>query len=70
MIVCSCNVLTDHQIRNAVLGSRQRLLNALQTYVCLGCSMRCGCCTLTVKRIGREASKACAEQNRSDNGRA
>ena len=68
MIVCSCNVLTDHQIRNAVLGSSQPLLNAHQIYVCLGCSMRRGRCALTVKRIAGEASKVCAGQNIAENG--
>jgi bacterioferritin-associated ferredoxin len=68
MIVCSCNVLTDHQIRAAVLGSPQPLLNAQQIYVCLGCSTRCGRCAPTVKRIAGEASKACARQNLADDG--
>jgi bacterioferritin-associated ferredoxin len=69
MIVCLCNVVTDHQVRNTVLGSRQPLLNAHQFDVCLGCSMRCGRCALTVKRIAREASKACTGPKLADNGR-
>jgi bacterioferritin-associated ferredoxin len=69
MIVCSCNVLTDRHIRNAVAGSPQPLLSAHQIYACLGCSVRCGRCALTVKRIAGEV-KACAGQNLADNGRA
>jgi bacterioferritin-associated ferredoxin len=65
MIVCSCNVLTDHQIRTAVLGSPQPLLQ--QIYVCLGCSKRCGRCAPTVKRIAGEACRACVGQNLADN---
>jgi bacterioferritin-associated ferredoxin len=68
MIVCSCNVLTDHQIQTAALGSPQLLLNAQQIYVCLGCSMRCGRCAPTVKRIAGEAGRACAGQIFADNG--
>jgi bacterioferritin-associated ferredoxin len=67
MIVCSCNVLTDHQIRNAVLGSPRPLLNPHQIYVCLGYSVRCGRCALSVKRIVGEVSMACAGQNLADN---
>jgi bacterioferritin-associated ferredoxin len=62
MIVCSCNVLTDHEIRNVVRTSREQPLSAPQVYDCLGCSIRCGRCARAVKRIITEASIACAEQ--------
>src|SRR5262249_29084081 len=62
MIVCSCNVLSDHSIRNVVTASRERPLSAQQVYDCLGCRIRCGSCARAVKRIISEASTACAEQ--------
>jgi bacterioferritin-associated ferredoxin len=61
MIVCSCNVLTDHDIRIVVTASREQPLSALQVYSCLGCSIRCGRCARAIKRIITEASIACAE---------
>jgi bacterioferritin-associated ferredoxin len=62
MIVCSCNVLSDHEIRNEVTTSREQPLSAPQVYDCLGCSIRCGRCARAVKRIITEASIACAER--------
>ena len=62
MIVCSCNVLSDHDVRNAVkcsLGTLPR--NAKQIYGCLGCSAECGRCARTIKTIIDEALGACAK---------
>ena len=61
MIVCSCNVLTDHDIRIVVTASREQPLSALQVYGCLGCGIRCGRCARAIKRIITEASIAFAE---------
>jgi bacterioferritin-associated ferredoxin len=58
MIVCSCNVLSDHEIRNVVTASREQPLSAQQVYDCLGCSVQCGRCARGVKRIITEASTA------------
>jgi bacterioferritin-associated ferredoxin len=58
MIVCSCNELTDHEIRNVVMAAHQRPLNARQVYDCLGCSMQCGCCARAIKQIIAEVSTA------------
>ena len=62
MIVCSCNVLSDHEIRNVVRTSREQPPSAQRVYDCLGCSIRCGRCARAVKRIITEASIACAER--------
>jgi bacterioferritin-associated ferredoxin len=62
MIVCSCNVLSDHEIRNVVTASQEQPLSAPQVYDCLGCSIRCGRCARAVKRIITEASISCAER--------
>ena len=56
MIVCSCNVLSDHEKRNLVAASRAQPLSAQQVYDCLGCGIRCGRCARAVKRIITEAS--------------
>lgn len=50
MIVCSCNVLTDRDVRNAVLTSEEPLTPG-EVYGCLGCSRQCGRCARTIKKI-------------------
>jgi Bacterioferritin-associated ferredoxin len=61
MIVCSCNVLSDDDVRNAVSVSESRPRNAKQIYGCLGCSAECGRCARTIKAIIDEALGACAK---------
>jgi bacterioferritin-associated ferredoxin len=54
MIVCSCNVLTDHDVRSAlarIVGPR----TAGQVYGSLGCRAQCGCCARTIRQIMDEA---------------
>jgi bacterioferritin-associated ferredoxin len=53
MIVCSCNVLSDHEVRSAVNTATPR--TAGQVYGCLGCSAQCGRCVRTIRRIMDEA---------------
>src|SRR5262245_32372461 len=50
MIVCSCNVISDHQIRSAIAKSDQRPRMSL-IYGRLGSSVQCGRCAHTIKRI-------------------
>ena len=59
MIVCSCNVLTDRDVRDAVAKDLPR--TAAQVYGCLGCSAECGRCARTIKKIMDEALGACAK---------
>jgi len=54
MIVCSCNVLTDHDVRTA-LGAPRTPRTTGQVYGCLGCSAQCGRCARTIRRIMDEA---------------
>ena len=61
MIVCSCNVLSDDDVRNAVCASHDLRRNAKQIYGCLGCSAECGRCARTIKTIIDEALGACAK---------
>jgi bacterioferritin-associated ferredoxin len=65
MIICSCNVLSDHEIRNVVTAEREQPLSAEQVYGCLGCTIRCGRCARAIKRIMSEViSGSKAEANR------
>ena len=60
MIVCSCNVLSDDDIRAAVAESDDAVRHAKQVYGCLGCSAECGRCARTIKTIIDEALGTCA----------
>jgi bacterioferritin-associated ferredoxin len=62
MIVCSCNVLSDHDVRAAVSAAADTLPRTPgQVYRCLGCSAECGRCARTIKKILDEALGACAK---------
>jgi bacterioferritin-associated ferredoxin len=50
MIVCSCNVFSDHQLRSAVAKATQRPRMS-QIYGYLGGSPQCGQCAHTIKRM-------------------
>jgi len=60
MIVCSCNVLSDDDIRAAVAEAHDAMRHAKQVYGCLGCSAECGRCARTIKSIIDEALGPCA----------
>jgi bacterioferritin-associated ferredoxin len=53
MIVCSCNVLSADQVRDAVATATPRTPG--QVYGCLGCSPQCGRCARTIRQIMDEA---------------
>jgi len=59
MIVCSCHVLSDHDVRDAVSSADILPRNAKQLYGCLGCSAECGRCARTIKGIIDEALGGC-----------
>jgi bacterioferritin-associated ferredoxin len=65
MIVCSCNVLSDHDVRSAVTATDALPRTASQVYGCLGCSAECGRCARTIRKIIDEALGACAKACRS-----
>ena len=58
MIVCSCNVLSDKDVRSAVQAEAPR--STSQVYGCLGCSAQCGRCARTIRKIMDEALDASA----------
>lgn len=61
MIVCSCNVLTDHDVRTAVTAGKDLPRTASQVYGCLGCSAQCGRCARTIRQIMNDALGPCAK---------
>jgi bacterioferritin-associated ferredoxin len=60
MIVCSCNFISDQDVRAAVAESSDAVRYAKQVYGCLGCSAECGRCARTIKAIIDEALGPCA----------
>jgi bacterioferritin-associated ferredoxin len=54
MIVCSCNVLSDQDVRSAC-QAEERPRSTGQVYGCLGCSAQCGRCARTIRKIMDEA---------------
>jgi bacterioferritin-associated ferredoxin len=57
MIICSCNVLSDQQVRDVVAHAAPA--SPVQVHGCLGCSPRCGRCIRTIKSIMDEDTAAC-----------
>jgi len=51
MIICSCNVISDHDIRSVVVSADIELCSAAQVYDCLGCIVQCGLCSRAIRQI-------------------
>jgi bacterioferritin-associated ferredoxin len=49
VIVCSCNVISDHQVRSVTAENAVRATS--EVYRCLGCSASCGRCVRTIRNI-------------------
>jgi len=50
MIVCSCNVLSDDEVRTVARAATRRTTSSV--YACLGCRARCsGRCAHTIRAI-------------------
>lgn len=54
MIICSCNVLSDQDVRSVVVAPDAPRTPA-QVHRCLGCSPECGRCTPTIRQIVADA---------------
>ena len=63
MIVCSCNVFSDRDVRSAIDTAKARPATANQVYGCLGCSPQCGRCARTIRRIMDESLAACCNDS-------
>jgi bacterioferritin-associated ferredoxin len=57
MIVCSCNVLSDQDVRSALSGD-EAARTCGEVYGCLGCDAQCGRCARTIRHIMNEALAA------------
>jgi bacterioferritin-associated ferredoxin len=57
MIICSCNVFSDHEVRTAVVVGAPPLTTG-QLFRYLGCRARCGCCAGSIKAIMHEHAVA------------
>jgi len=55
MIVCSCHVFDDEQLRSTIAKAPQRMRMS-QIYASLGLSAQCGRCAHTIKRIKEQMS--------------
>ena len=64
MIVCSCNVLSDGEIRSAVTSAAPRA-RISQVYASLGCVAKCGRCACTIKKILKEIGSFATADSRS-----
>lgn len=63
MIICSCNVLSDHDVRTVLTGGDAAPRKTRQIYGCLGCNAKCGRCARTIRRIMDETLvAACGER--------
>ena len=55
MIVCHCNVFTDHEVRACLKPGPDCPRTPAQVYQCLGCSPQCGRCARTIRAVMDEA---------------
>ncbi len=62
MIVCSCNVLTDHDVRSAVNGTDEVPRTTHQVYGCLGCRVECGRRVATIRKIMESCDRDCGSR--------
>jgi bacterioferritin-associated ferredoxin len=56
VIVCSCNVLSDAQLRSAIASETSRL-RVSRVYAALGCTAQCGRCAHTIKALLEETDR-------------
>jgi bacterioferritin-associated ferredoxin len=54
MIVCSCNVFSETEVRRALANAARPRVG--QVYACLGYARQCGRCARTIKQIMDEAA--------------
>lgn len=65
MIVCSCNVISDHDIRDALVSAEIELCSTAQVYDCLGCLVQCGLCSRSVRKILEDRPAGCSQYPQS-----
>ena len=57
MIVCSCNILSDEDVRTIAKDPSYVPPRVAEIYSRLGCSAECGRCACTIKTIIDEATE-------------
>jgi bacterioferritin-associated ferredoxin len=57
MIICSCNVFSEHQVCSALAKATQQMRMS-QVYACFGRSAQCGRCAHTIKEIMGSKSRS------------
>jgi bacterioferritin-associated ferredoxin len=60
MIVCSCNVFSDAEVRDC-LNRIDAPRSAREVYGCLGCAPKCGVCMDTIRKIMEIEQRRAAE---------
>ena len=65
MIVCSCNVLTDGEIKSCLDGSASAPRTAAEVYATLGCAPRCGRCATTIRSILNDHAVHCCGEDKA-----
>jgi bacterioferritin-associated ferredoxin len=55
MIVCSCNILSDGDVKACLRPGPGCPRTPAQVYRCLGCSPNCGRCVRTIRSIMEKA---------------
>ncbi len=66
MIVCSCNVLTEEDIRCCLTPGPNCPRRALDVYVSLGCAPQCGQCAQAIKNMIKSALTSADEASGFD----
>jgi bacterioferritin-associated ferredoxin len=61
VIVCSCNVLSDGQVRSAI-ATAVSSARMSHVYASLGCVAKCGRCAYTIKNLTRGYLRAVGER--------
>jgi bacterioferritin-associated ferredoxin len=65
MIICSCNVLSETSIRDAVDTMSACPARSIDVHHHLGCRPKCGCCANSIRAIIQQ-QKACAPHAQHD----
>ncbi len=56
MIICSCNVISDHVVRRAIEDPDTSVARVSCLFGHLGCHPQCGRCAPTLRRLIREST--------------
>jgi bacterioferritin-associated ferredoxin len=57
MIICSCNVLSDKDVKSCVLENSGRAPTPAEVHEQLGSTPQCGCCTKAIRSIVRAETR-------------